>query len=157
MAAMFKPNEFGKYDCPNAECDRKGENGFATGKGLGGHLSRAHGAWANRSKPAKRQYHRHTSTALTPRQPKHLHDVNARTAHTEARSASTATSDLNYCPRCAADLHRIKSELGGATPLVCPTCRLSLAALDLAMNPTMQAADPAQLRAIFATALNLFR
>jgi hypothetical protein len=157
-----EPNTWGKHDCPERHCDRKGQNGLPTPQTLGRHLQAIHGQPGSGPEAERRRKHKGETTALARIERRHRGDTEAsRHEHMEVHVAMEATQPahadpLHYCPGCGFDLDAAKQHLHPSVRanayIRCPQCRTNLAVVSAVLRPDMQAIQPEHAMALVEAA-----
>jgi hypothetical protein len=151
-------NAFGKYDCPERACDRKGEKGLPHPQGLGRHLQAIHGQ-PGRGPEAERRRERKDETALARRGEAPRHAV--ADVCVEPISPPSLTDPLHYCPGCGFDLDAAKQHLHPSIRdnayIRCPQCRTNLAVVSAVLRPEIQTIPPERAMALVEAARRVSR
>jgi hypothetical protein len=176
--ARFERNAAGKFECPQADCDRKGENGFDRPQAVGAHLKFTHGiagssastVAARKAKATSTESKRYTSAGAIVKQNGHARAEFAtplshsrrmtidREAQIDAHTNAVAVVEeyLNHCPRCGSDLAKIR-DVTDTIPNKCPDCRLNLASVAAALTPDLLTLDPNRVNQVFTTIQSIIR
>lgn len=156
-----EPNTWGKLDCPERHCDRKGQNGLPTPQALGRHLQATHGHPGS-GPEAERRRKRKGETTTMARMDRHRgdHETNGHErseVHVAVEAMPPAYADpLNYCPGCGFDLDAAKQHLHPSVRanayIRCPQCRTNLAVVSAVLRPDIQAIQPEHAMALVEAA-----
>ncbi|MGE5611048.1 MAG: hypothetical protein ACM359_17490 [Bacillota bacterium] len=159
--ARSEPNTWGKHNCPERHCDRKGQNGLPTPQALGRHLQAMHGQPGS-GPEAKRRRRRGAEPGTLARMDHHQGNGSHSREHSKIHVAveslpSPAHADpLHYCPGCGFDLDAAKQHLHPSVRanayIRCPQCRTNLAVVSAVLRPDIQAIQPEHAMALVEAA-----